>query len=281
MKVKKYSGELVDFDLRRLKGSLVKSGASSETVELIWEKMSKTIFDGMSTRQLYKLAFQLLKQQRNSLAARYSLKKALRDLGPTGYLFEKWVARLFEHTDHQTLTGLILEGNAVSHEVDVIAQKGNDLLLVECKFRNTVDAKVSVTNPMYFLSRFVDLRDKEFNFFNRPTKFTQAWLVTNAYLTKDAIEFGNYYQLNLLSWDYPSGISIKSRVDSAGLYPLTCLTSINTQEKDKLLSLNYILVKDIVEKPDILEHIGATTYRRRKIYQEADELVNGLSTNFE
>lgn len=279
MKVRKYSGELVDFDLQRLKGSLTKSGASNETVELVWEKMNKTIFDGMSTKQLYRLAFQLLKQQRNSLAARYSLKKALRDLGPTGYLFEKWVARLFEHTDHHTLTSLILEGNAVSHEVDVIAQKDNDLLLIECKFRNTVDAKVSVTNPMYFLSRFVDLSDKEFNFFDRPIKFTQAWLVTNAYLTKDAIEFANYYKLNLLSWDYPNGLSIKNRVDSAGLYPLTCLTSINTQEKDKLLSLNYMLVKDILDEPRILEHLNTTTYRRKKIYQEANELVYGFPVN--
>ncbi|QEL02548.1 restriction endonuclease [Olivibacter sp. LS-1] len=279
MKVRKYSGELVDFDLQRLKGSLTKSGASNETVELVWEKMNKTIFDGMSTKQLYRLAFQLLKQQRNSLAARYSLKKALRDLGPTGYLFEKWVARLFEHTNHHTLTSLILEGNAVSHEVDVIAQKDNDLSLIECKFRNTVDAKVSVTNPMYFLSRFVDLSDKEFNFFDRPIKFTQAWLVTNAYLTKDAIEFANYYKLNLLSWDYPNGLSIKNRVDSAGLYPLTCLTSINTQEKDKLLSLNYMLVKDILDEPRILEHLNTTTYRRKKIYQEANELVYGFPVN--
>lgn len=279
MKVRKYSGELVDFDLQRLKGSLTKSGASNETVELVWEKMNKTIFDGMSTKQLYRLAFQLLKQQRNSLAARYSLKKALRDLGPTGYLFEKWVARLFEHTNHHTLTSLILEGNAVSHEVDVIAQKDNDLLLIECKFRNTVDAKVSVTNPMYFLSRFVDLSDKEFNFFDRPIKFTQAWLVTNAYLTKDAIEFANYYKLNLLSWDYPNGLSIKNRVDSAGLYPLTCLTSINTQEKDKLLSLNYMLVKDILDEPRILEHLNTTTYRRKKICQEANELVYGFPVN--
>lgn len=274
MKVRKYSGELVDFDLQRLKGSLMKSGASEETVELIWEKMNRTLFDGISTKQLYKLAFQLLKQQRHSLAARYSLKKALRDLGPTGYLFEKWVARLFEHTNHQTLTGLMLEGNAVSHEVDVIAQKENNLLLIECKFRNTVDAKINVTNPMYFLSRFIDLKDKEFKFFDKPVKFTQAWLVTNAYLTKDSIDFGNYYKLNLLSWDYPNGQSIKSRVDSAGLYPLTCLTSINRQEKDRLLSLNYILVKDILEEPEILENLSATVHRRRKIYEEASELVH-------
>jgi len=276
MKIRKYTGELVDFDLERLKGSLQKSGASAETVEVIWKKMSRSIFDGMTTKQLYKIAFQLLKQQRNSLAARYSLKKALRDLGPTGYLFEKWVARFFEYVNYQTQTGLILEGNAVNHEVDVVAQRGDELLIIECKFRNTVDAKVNVTNPMYFLSRFLDLKEKEFNFFEKTAKFNQAWLVTNAYLTKDAIDFGNYYHIHLLSWDYPAGNSIKNRVDNAGLYPLTCLTTINASEKDKLILANYILVKDVLEEPKSLESLGLTISRTKKIYNEAHELVYGL-----
>lgn len=277
MKVRKYSGELVDFEASRLKDSLLKSGATEETVAHVWDKMSHTLFDGMTTRQLYKMAFQLLKQQRNSLAARYSLKKALRDLGPSGYLFEKWVARLFRYNQYETQTGLILEGNAVSHEVDVVAQKGKTLLLIECKFRNTVDAKVNVTNPMYFLSRFLDLKEKEFNFFGSDVRFSQAWLVTNAYLTKDAVSFGDYYGLQLLSWDYPGGDSIKNRVDSTGLYPLTCLTTINAIEKEKLLSANYILVKDILDEPDSLNNLGATAHRVKKIYKEAYELVHGIA----
>ncbi|GAA4793412.1 hypothetical protein GCM10023231_22120 [Olivibacter ginsenosidimutans] len=278
MKVRKYTGELVDFDLDRLKGSLLKSGASEETVEAIWDKMSRSVFNGITTRQLYKMAFQLLKQQRHSLAARYSLKKALRDLGPTGYLFEKWVARLFEYMHYQTVTGLILEGNAVSHEVDVAAQKEDELLLIECKFRNTVDAKVNVTNPMYFLSRFVDLKEKSFNFFGKSTKFNQPWLITNAYLTKDAIDFANYYKIHLLSWDYPEGNSIKNRVDHAGLYPLTCLTSINASEKEKLMSAHYMLVKDILDNPASLDSLEATPQRVNKIYNEAYELIHGLDT---
>lgn len=277
MKVQKYSGELVDFDVNRLKGSLLKSGATEETVAHVWEKMSPTLFDGMTTRQLYKTAFQLLKQQRNSLAARYSLKKALRDLGPSGYLFEKWVARLFRYYQYETKTGLILEGNAVSHEVDVVAQKEKSLLLIECKFRNTVDAKVNVTNPMYFLSRFLDLKEKSFNFFGTDSLFSQAWLVTNAYLTKDAVSFGDYYGLHLLSWDYPMGNSIKNRVDTAGLYPLTCLTTINANEKEKLLSADYILVKDILDEPKSLNNLGATASRVKKIYKEAHELVHGIA----
>lgn len=276
MKIKKYSGELVDFDINRLKGSLLKSGASEEIVATVWEKMNTTLFDGISTKQIYKLAFQLLKEERNSLAARYSLKKALRDLGPTGYLFEKWIGRLFEHIGYKTQTSLMLAGRAVNHEVDVIAQKEGEMLLIECKFRNTVDAKVDVTNPMYFLSRFIDLKDKSFAFFNKEVKFTEPWLVTNAYLTKDAISFGNCYNIRLLSWDYPLESSIKRRVDSMGLYPLTCLTTINKLEKDRLLSSGNILVKDILKKSNALERLGATSQRLEKIYQEADELINGV-----
>ena len=275
MKVKKYNGDIVDFDLQRLKTSLLKSGASSETVDTIWEKMNRSVFDGMSTKQLYQLAFQLLKQQRHALAARYSLKKALRDLGPTGYLFEKWVARFFEHKHYQTQTGLILKGNAVNHEVDVVAQKDGELLVVECKFRNTVDAKVNVTNPMYFLSRYLDLKDKDFNFFGQTARFNQPWLITNAYLTKDAIEFGDYYHIHLLSWDYPVGSSIKNQVDHTGLYPLTCLTTLNASEKNALMSANYILVKDLLDDPKSLESLSIKAPRMEKIYKEARELVTG------
>src|SRR5690606_36172479 len=126
MQVKKYSGERVEFDLRRLKGSLSKSGASPDVVDEVWEKMKPMVYDGISTRDLYKLAFRLLKREADSFAARYSLKRALKDLGPAGYYFEQWVARLFRHADHQTLTGQHLAGNSVTHEIDVVAQKGDE-----------------------------------------------------------------------------------------------------------------------------------------------------------
>src|SRR3546814_5623709 len=118
MQVKKYSGELIEFDLRRLKGSLFKSGATPDVVEEEWEKIKPMVYDGISTRDLYKLAFLLLKMEADSFAARYSLKRALKDLGPAGYYFEQWVARLFNHADYQTLTSQHLAGNSVTHEVD-------------------------------------------------------------------------------------------------------------------------------------------------------------------
>ncbi len=274
MQVKKYSGKLVEFDVNRLKDSLSKSGATPDVVDEVWDAMKPMVYDGISTRDLYKLAFRLLKREADSFAARYSLKRALRDLGPAGYYFEQWVAKLFQHAHYQTITSQLLVGNSVTHEVDVVAQKADELLLVECKFRNTVDAKITVTTPMYFLSRVKDFEGREFSFFGKPMQFTAGWLVTNAYMTTDSIDFGKYYGLNLLSWDYPADSSIKRRVDNAGLYPLTCLTTITKSEKDTLLKQGCILVKDLVDNEAQLESLDCAPRKRRRIIQEAIELVN-------
>ncbi|WP_257670065.1 restriction endonuclease [Parapedobacter tibetensis] len=277
MQVKKYSGELVEFDINRLKGSLSKSGASSDVVDDVWETMKPFLYEGMTTRDLYKLAFRLLKRESNSFAARYSLKRALRDLGPAGYFFEKWVAKLFEHVHYNTVTSQMLTGNSVTHEVDVVAQKDDELLLVECKFRNTEDAKITVTTPMYFLSRVNDFEGLEFTFFDKRIHFTAGWLVTNAYMTTDSIRFSQYYGINLLAWNYPSESSIKRRVDNAGLYPITCLTTIVKAEKDKLLAQGCILVKDILDDNTQLDSLGCAPRKKKRIIQEATELVNDTS----
>ncbi len=274
MQVRKYSGELVEFDPHRLKTSLSKSGASPDVVDEVWESMKPLLYEGMPTRDLYKLAFRLLKREAHSFAARYSLKRALKELGPAGYYFEQWVAKLFEYVNYQTVTGQLLVGNSVTHEVDVVALKDEELLLVECKFRNTEDAKITVTTPMYFLSRVKDLESRSFTFFGKNLSFTAGWLVTNAYMTTDSIRFAQYYGINLLAWDYPAESSIKRRVDNAGLYPITCLTTIVKSEKDKLLKQGCILVKDILRDGSHLDALDCAPRKKRRIIQEASELVN-------
>ncbi|ADY51767.1 putative nuclease [Pseudopedobacter saltans DSM 12145] len=279
--VTKFSGEKIEFNPSALRNSLIKSGAPIQQVEHVFDEMQKHLYDGITTRKLYQIAFKLLKQQRNVFAARYSLKKALRDLGPAGFYFEKWVAKLFDHYGFQTLTGQILNGKAVKHEVDVVAQKGDRLILAECKFRNTVDAKISVTTPMYFLSRIKDLSDTSFHFFNKEMKLTEGWLVSNAYLTKDAIAFAECYNIRLISWDYPQEKSIKQRVDQGGLYPITCLTTINQNEKDVLLQRGCVLVKDIVRDKSFFSTLRISEKRVKNILKEARELIELSGINEE
>lgn len=273
IRVKKYSGELVPFDQQKFRISLTKSGASMEAVDDIVQSILPIIYDGIHTKELYRLAHTQLRKRASSFAARYSLKRALKDLGPGGFHFEKWTARIFEYMGYETLTGEILQGRAVSHEIDVLALKEESLTIVECKFKNSTEAKTSVITPMYFLSRLKDLESLTFPYFNKNCPITSGWMVTNAYFTTDSIDFAAHYGLNLLSWDYPVGESIKNRVDFAGLYPLTCLTNLTKNEKKSLLASGCILVKDLVKNAHVLDNLRLSKSKERKVLEEAQALI--------
>lgn len=274
MYVRKLSGELVLFDDSSLKGSLLRSGANEEQSETIMSEIRALMYDGISTGEMYEKAFALLKQMKHSYAARYSLKKALRDLGPEGYFFEKWVTKLFQTQGFAAISGQTLQGEAVKHEIDVVASKGNRLVLCECKFRNDVDAKISVTTPMYFLSRFNDLKNLTFDYFGKQLKPTEGFMVTNAYLTSDSIAFAEKYGIQMISWDYPSNLNIRQLVDDFKFYPVTCLTSLSDEEQQTLLEKNCILIKDIVSNPVLLDHFKFEQSRIDIILEEANDLVD-------
>lgn len=272
MKIVKHSGNIVDFSPLKLKKSLLNSGASALDAEIILDAIEKEIHDGVSTKQIYKQAFALLKKARNSHAARYNLKEAIRLLGPAGFFFEKYIARLFEAENYEVKTNLILYGKCISHEIDVLAKKDGVIAMIECKFHMGKDASSDVKVPMYILSRFNDLKDKNHIIFNSSDTISKCWIVTNNRFTSDAIEFARCSQLNLMSWDFPEKDNIRTKINTHHLYPVTCLTSLSLAEKEKLLVQDIILVKEIVSNAECLERIGISSGRIKNIMKEASEL---------
>jgi hypothetical protein len=273
MKIVKHSGNIVDYNPLKLKQSLLKSGASKLEVEAILHTIEGQIYEGISTKQIYKMAFNLLKKASHSQAARYNLKEAIRLLGPTGFFFEKYIARLFSSENYQTQTNFILQGKCVSHEIDVLIKNDNAIAMVECKFHLGKDANSDVKVPMYILSRFNDLKENRHTIYTRNDSISQCWIVTNNRFTADAIAFAKCSKLNLLSWNYPENNNLKTKNDSNFMYPVTCLTTLSLAEKDKLLVLDVILVKEIINNSDCLEKIGLSPNRIKNVLKEASELV--------
>lgn len=272
MKIVKHSGDIVDFDPEKLKKSLIKSGASKIVVDDILNKIGKEIYEGISTKEIYKRAFSLLKKEANSHAARYNLRAALQLLGPAGFFFEKYIARLFAAEGYVTVTNLILKGKCVSHEIDVLAKKDNTIVMIECKFHSRREATSDVKVPLYVLSRFSDLKEKQHVIFSLKDTVSKCWIATNNRFTSDAIDFAKCSGLNLLSWDYPKDNNLKTKNDIDCLYPVTCLTTLSIAEKDKLLILDVLLVKELVNNSDKLEKIGLSSNRVKNVLKEAREL---------
>ncbi len=273
MKIKNNTGEIVEFEISKLENSLRNSGADEASVKKVLETILPNCVEGITTRELYKMAFEELKKISNSVAARYSLKKALLELGPAGFYFEQWISRVFQNIGYKTETGQLIKGHSVTHEADVIAKKNEKTYWVECKFRNDEETKISVTTPMYVLSRIKDISNIPYNLFGTQTEFTDGWLITNTYFTKDSVAFAEYYGLRLLSWDYPKDRNIKSLVDQNVLYPITCLTTLDEKQKQKLLERKCVLVKELFNDQNLLDVLNFNQDKKSEVLKEIEELL--------
>ena len=272
MKIVKHSGAIVNFNRSKLKRSLLKSGASPIMIDDVLQLIEKEVYEGISTKEIYKMAFGLLKKNSNSNAARYNLREAIRMLGPAGFFFEKFIARLFSSEHYETKVNMILRGRCVSHEIDVLLKSNDVITMVECKFHVGRDATTDVKVPMYILSRFNDLKEKKHEIFSKNDAISKCWIVSNTRFTADAVDFAKCSGLELLCWDYPANNNLKTKIDRHRLYPISCLTTLTLSEKEKLLFLDIILVLEIVNNRDDLEKIGLSPGRIKNVLKEASEL---------
>ena len=270
----KYSGEVEAFNIEKLKRSLRHSKASEQLVLEIVEEVQKQLTEGMTTKRIYEIAYAILKQKSKSGSARYKLKKAIMEFGPTGYPFEKYIGKILEYEGFNTDVGVVMQGHCVTHEVDVAALKANEHFLVECKFHSDQGRNCNVKIPLYIQSRFKDLEAQWLKQKDHSLKFHKGWVYTNTRFSTDAIQFGECAGLGLVSWDYPEQNSLKNKIDRSRLYPITALPLLSKQDKQNILNKGIVLCREICDNPELLNDLGIAASKKKKILKEANELCN-------
>lgn len=251
----KADGTREEFHSAKLLDSLTKAGASDEVREKIVHHIAREIEDGMSTNAIYRHAFELLHKFERPVAARYSLKRAIADLGPSGFPFEKFVAEIFKAKGFETLTDQIVDGTCVDHEVDVVAWNENKLIMAEAKFHNELALKSDLKVALYIKARFDDLRGKEF-LYGRTRRLDEGLLITNTNFTEKAIQYCECAGVKLIGWNYPQTGNLHDMIEDTGVHPITCLTTLSNLEKKNLMEKGVMLCRNIRENPEALAAAG-------------------------
>lgn len=266
--ITKANGEKSVFDHNKLFSSLTRSGADETQAHEIVSAITAELYPGISTKKIYKKAFSMLKERSRFLAARYNLKNAIMILGPSGYPFERFIGELLKYQGYKVEVAKMVQGKCVNHEVDVIAEKGDHHVMIECKYHNQPGTVSDVKIPLYIQSRFLDVADQWKILPGHANKFHQGWVVTNTRFTLDAIRYANCAGLKLLGWDYPAKESLKDIIDSLGLYPITTLTSLTLTEKKALLEMNLVLCHELQRNENVLTQLGIKSGRIKTILGE-------------
>lgn len=271
IQITKADGSTEFFKVEKLRRSLRRAGANPEEISEIIGKIDDRLYDGIQTQEIYRQAFALLRNSRPPAAARYSLRRALFNLGPTGFPFEKFLARLFEMDGYTTKTGIIMQGNCAPHEIDIAAYKSDHSFIGEAKFHSRPGVKSDLQVAMYSYARLLDLKKAKICE-DDICGVNEFWLITNTKFTSTAENYGNCVGLKMLSWDFPRNNNLHDRIQKAGVYPVSVLQSINTAQMEALIARGIILCRDIVTHPQVLKHLHLPKRKYEALIAEVEEI---------
>lgn len=269
----KADGSKETFDPVRLMSSLERSGAGKHTAERIASAITNTITPGSSSKEVYTRAFAMLRREARPVAARYALRRALLELGPSGHPFEDFISHLFRAEGWKVETRKIIKGKCVSHEVDFYAThpEQKEYLAAELKYHNDPGYKTDLKIALYVKSRFDDIFACDEAV--RLCPVDRGLLVTNTKFTSEAIAYAECAGVELLGWGYPAEDSLFMRMSRAKVYPVTTLTGLSHSEKRLLIEHNVIAVDEIIEDRRMLDILHLSSERVGELLAEADGLL--------
>lgn len=256
------------FDPGKLERSLELAGVSSTERAKLTQQIYHELKPGMSTEDIYIRAYALLRERERPLAARYSIKRAIFALGPSGFPFEQFIAEILRAHGWKATANVTLAGRcATAHEVDVLAERDGKRVGIEAKFHNQPGGKTDIKDALYVHARYQDLQQSPF----ADSRVDEGWLVTNTVFTRNAIHYAQCVHLTLLGWDYPHGHGLLQMIEEAGVHPLTCLTTLSEGEKRRLLEKKIVLCKHVTV-PQVLRDNGIRPDHIPQVLDEANRL---------
>jgi hypothetical protein len=270
--ITKQDGTKEPFEVDKLRHSLARSGATEEEIKGVIDYVEKELKSGMSTSEIYKHAFSYLEHEKKPVAARYSMKRAVLALGPSGYPFEKFIAEIFRAKGYSVKVDTIVQGACVEHEVDIIAEKdlpdgkaGGQKIGAEVKFHNRLGIRSDLKVALYVHARFEDIRGGN-------NQINEDWLITNTKFTKNAIKYAECIGLKMVSWNYPKDGDLQSLIEETGVQPITALTTLSSAEKKRLMEQKVVLCKNIENNEKILHSLGLDKQKIENIMAESQAL---------
>jgi hypothetical protein len=251
MQVIKRSGEREDFDPEKTLQGIMRSGAGRAEADDILARLRPQLYDGITTEEIYRKVRALLNSR---TAARFSIKKGIMALGPDGRNFETLIGHLMRAEGWEVHVRQILDGRCVSHEIDVLMQKGDEATLAECKFHNELGCKCTIQTALYVQARWEDIACKR--------KLTPPFLVTNTRFSSEVEKYGRCMGMRLLGWRYPEERGLERMLEEHGLLPITVL-SLRRSEIALLLEKDMVLASDVLTRRDEAAAIlGREAYAR-------------------
>ncbi|PJE62741.1 hypothetical protein COU88_03400 [Candidatus Roizmanbacteria bacterium CG10_big_fil_rev_8_21_14_0_10_39_6] len=266
--VVKSDGTTEHFSANKVRHAIERAGIPVSMTERVLDHIRAIAKQNITTQEIHRHIVEFLSHSYPQGICRFNLKSAIMRLGPTGFPFERFVARLLEKQGYKTEVDMYVFGKCVKHEVDVLATKEDRTYFVECKYHNHSGIRSDIKTALYVYARGEDLKQGK-----KGTAGTyEPWLFTNTKLTGDAIAFGECRSMRITGWGYPTHNNLQDMVEEKKCYPITVLSSLSLMQMQQLLRENIVMIQDITQNPAILATLDMSYIHRHALLEEIGQL---------
>ena len=244
IKIIKASGKEETYSRQKLCRSLKATGAPKTLVDRVCHIVEKEISHGTTTEEIFRTTAKYLKEENPILAAKYSLKQSIMELGPSGFLFEQYIGAILEEYGYKVKTNQMMKGESgVFHEIDILASTKDTHYIIEAKYHNGRGVKTNVPIAMYAFARLLDIAGQQKK---KEKENHKAWLVTNTKFTRSTIRYSLHNDIKLTGWSYPKQDNLQRLIEAKSLYPVTILPSVNQYAREQFAKHNLYFAKDLI-----------------------------------
>lgn len=244
-------GEEELFSERKVLRSLKKAGANSAIAWRVIGNLKSQLYQGIPTAEIFKIARQELKKEEPAAALKFNLKQAIRNLGPDGFSFEKYIKEIFENYGFSAKINQFIPGRCLTYETDIVADNGKVIYFGECKYRHYPGERVDLGVGLKLFATFLDVQEDYFKKQINEGRKVAPLLITNAKFTTQIIKYAKCRGIRLLGWNYPQGEGLETMLEKNKLYPITILPSFRSYMNAAFGEAGIMLASDLLNLKDI------------------------------
>ena len=275
MYVIKADGRREELMPRKIEATCLRAGVSRGTARKIAAEIEQSVYDGITTREIYKMVLKKLDKQEEELrpSYHYRLRKALAEIDSES--FEKFVKELMASHGFECDWNKIIRGASVEHQVDVIAKKNSDLFLIECKRHINPHRYCGLGVVLQVEARLEDIKDS-YNKSKNNYNFTRAWVITNTKFSEHAIRYAKAKGMLLTGWFYPKRMkkSLEAMIEEKNFFPVTILKT-TLAVKRTLLRNGFISLHDLIitSERTLKKKTGLSEKKTNNLISQARQLL--------
>lgn len=258
--VTKVNGERELFNKQKIYETCKRAGVSERDARRISDEVEKIVYEGISTKELLKAVLKKLDAIEQRHALKYDLRNVVSKLTEEDE-FEKYVQHLLIAQGYKTEWNVILKGELVEHQIDIIAEKNNKKYFIECKHHLNPHRFCGLQTVLQTWAAFDDLQ-------KGGAEFEKGWLINNTKISEHALRYAKGKNLLLTAWNYPDNDSLRDWIADKGLYPITIL-NVPAGVRKMLKNAGILLLRELIDTE--LDTLVKKTGIKRKILSKLAE----------